>query len=177
MATSEYDLPPFGEDWSQDEYEEAELESEKPELESPAEEASYPVLVEIARKYGYELKTQIEFEDTEMADYGFRDWVKTKWRGRIPSWVTGHGKEPCGENDCKYCWFKEEKTFVKYRADFVLESKRNSIVVEIDGKQFHQDKQKEDERDQWFEEQEYTVVHIDSQDAFNGNFQKLIEVL
>jgi len=51
-----------------------------------------------------------------------------------------------------------------YRADFVVDK----VVIECDGKEFHQDKEREQKRDKYLNEAGYTVVHFSGSDIYNN---------
>jgi len=65
-----------------------------------------------------------------------------------------------------------------YRADIFIESKYRKIVIECDGKEFHQDKKREEKRDRYLESKGYLVLHFTGSEIFQNSeacVQKIIE--
>lgn len=48
----------------------------------------------------------------------------------------------------------------KYRVDILLETKYKNIIIECDGKEFHQDLKREEARDKYLRDKGYTVLHF-----------------
>lgn len=125
-------------------------------FESPAEEAAYPIIESFCKTYGFAFEYQHPIMDED--DFDYRDWVYDKYGGELPEWLEKiHDKEH-EDGNCRFCCGGVE--YEKYRIDFVIKANGKEYAVEIDGKEFHTDKEKESERDFELQQLGFIMLHI-----------------
>ena len=128
------------------------------EFEFPAEMVAYPVILGVAERLGYSLEYQREFWD-----WDYRDWVHKRYPNSLPRWVTEHKCEdyPGDDVDCIVCY-----TYQKYRVDFYLYGYGWRIAIEVDGREFHKNKARDEEKDSYLRRQGISVIRIPASNIF-----------
>jgi hypothetical protein len=123
---------------------------------SPAERIVFPILNTIAISKKLCLTYQNEFGFQGGGYESKREYCEDN--GKFYD-----GKETGWEDSS---WESEE-----YRADYTFQSDEVRIVVEIDGAEYHQDKEYDKSRDAYFKRRGYSVVHIPAKMAFKRDFR------
>lgn len=100
-------------------------------FESYLEEIMYKPLLILAKKYGYKLIYQYSFPTTEHYEL---DWFQEKIaegvdEDELQRWADEHGVPTSYDYDYDY-----------YRIDYVLENQKRKIAIELDGKEWHNEK-------------------------------------
>ena len=123
-------------------------------FDSPAEKAIFPMLNTIAIRKDLYLEYQFEF--------GFQGGgYESKKQYCEENGIYYNGKEDGWEDSS---WESEE-----YRADYAFEKDNVKIAVEVDGKEFHKNKDKDKERDQYLNRQGFTVLHFEAKMALRND--------
>ena len=76
----------------------------------------------------------------------------------------------------KYQWIDNYWSCERYRIDFTLESSKMKIAVELDGEQFHKNKNKDMKKDEYLKNNGYTVLRFNGKDVIK-NTNKMKEEL
>ena len=123
-------------------------------FESPAEEAIFAMLNTIAISKKLIMTYQKEF--------GFQGGgYESRMEFCEDNGVYYNGKEDGWEDSSWEC--------ADYRADYTFLTDEIRIIVEIDGKEFHQDKNYDTVRDTYFKQRGYTVLHFDAKMALRND--------
>jgi len=126
-------------------------------FESPAEKLAYPIILHVAEALEFSLEYQKEYNA-----WDYREWVYRRYPGSLPCWITSHqcSDYPGDSVDCIICY-----TYTKYRVDFLLTGNGLTVAIEVDGREFHKDKDHDAERDAYLEALGVKVVRIPASDV------------
>ena len=120
-------------------------------FESPAEREIFPIINTLTIKNKIKLEYQKKFGFQAGGYSSFEEWCNDN----------GHEYNGDGMED----WNDSSWDSEKYRADFVLEKEDKKLIIEIDGEAYHQNKQHEIDRDNYFRHRGYCVYHIPASDT------------
>ena len=123
---------------------------------SPAEETIFAMLNTIAIREKVQLRYQKKFGCQSGGNESREEYCEENG-------IYYNGKE--------YDWEDSSWSSEDYRVDYAFESEKIKIIVEIDGKKFHQDKNHDTVRDTYLKERGYTVLHFAAKDALRNDLR------
>lgn len=70
-----------------------------------------------------------------------------------------------------YYWHDNSWDCELYRIDFTLESSKMKIAIELDGEQFHKNKTKDQQKDDYLKSRDYTVLRFNGKDVVKNIYK------
>ena len=144
-------------------------------FESTAEKAIYPIIHTLAIQYNYKFEYQKKFGSKSGGYSSSEEWQ----RRNDPDYDYDDAQEPfvSEEFEPDDDWVDTSWESEKYRVDFILTNSINKIIIEIDGEQYHQDLEKEKQRDSYFKRLGFEVLHIPAVDALKKQLDVKYRIL
>jgi hypothetical protein len=133
------------------------------EFESPIEQLAYPVIYTISIKHNLEFTYQkkVGFQSgCSMTQEEYFDQQGWKYDGRSKN----------------YHWNDNYWDCELYRIDFTLESPKMKIAIELDGEQFHKNKNRDKQKDDYLKNHGYVVLRVSGKEIIK-NKNKLRELI